>query len=69
MRERERMPAARATRRPWSRLRFISAPANTTTAASAIFIDMHKEGAALRSFINNFAIAVFARPAIRRAAR
>jgi len=23
-----------------------------------IFIDMHKEGAALRSFINNFAIAV-----------
>ena len=34
-----------------------------------IFIDMHKEGAAFRSLMNNFAIADLARPAIRRAAR
>ena len=34
-----------------------------------IFIDMHKEGAAFRAMMNNFAIAVSRRPAIRRAAR
>ena len=53
--------AARATpRRRWSAAtRSICAPANTTTARlGEIFIDMHKEGAALRSLINNFAIAV-----------
>ena len=34
-----------------------------------IFIDMHKEGAAFRSLMNNFAIAISPRPAVRRAAR
>ena len=34
-----------------------------------IFIDMHKEGAAFRAMMNNFAIADLARPAVRRAAR
>ena len=39
--------------------RSICAPANTKTAAlGEIFIDMHKEGAAFRSLMNNFAIAI-----------
>ena len=39
--------------------RSISTPANTTTARlGEIFIDMHKEGAAFRSLMNNFAIAI-----------
>ena len=38
-------------------------------ALGEIFIDMHKEGAAFRSLMNNFAIADLDRPAIRRAAR
>ena len=33
-----------------------------------IFIDMHKEGAAFRSLMNNFAIAISIAPAVRRAA-
>ena len=53
--------AARATpRRPSSAAtRSICAPANTRTAQlGEIFIDMHKEGAAFRSLMNNFAIAI-----------
>ena len=39
--------------------RSIFTPANTTTARlGELFIDMHKEGAAFRSLMNNFAIAV-----------
>ncbi len=52
---------ARATpRRPSSAAtRSTCAPANTRTAAlGEIFIDMHKEGAAFRAMMNNFAIAV-----------
>ena len=53
--------AARATRRRPSSAatRCICAPASTTTARlGEIFIDMHKEGAAFRSLMNNFAIAI-----------
>ena len=53
--------AARAIpRRPWSAAtRCICAPANMTTGGlGEIFIDMHKEGAAFRSLMNNFAIAI-----------
>ena len=47
-----RRPSSAATRS-------ISGPASTRTAASAkSFIDMHKEGAAFRSLMNNFAIAI-----------
>ena len=52
---------ARATRRrpPSAATRSISAPASTRTAAlGEIFIDMHKEGAAFRSLMNSFAIAI-----------
>ena len=64
--------AARATpRRRWSAAtRSICAPANTTTAGiGEIFIDMHKEGAALRSLHQQLRDRGLARPAIRRAAR
>ena len=53
--------AARAIRRRPSSAatRSISAPANTTTGGiGEIFIDMHKEGAAFRAMMNNFAIAI-----------
>ena len=47
-----RRPSSAATRS-------ICAPANTRTAhLGEIFIDMHKEGAAFRSLMNNFAIAI-----------
>ena len=51
---------ARATpRRPWSAAtRSICAPASTGRPVGEIFIDMHKEGAAFRSLMNSFAIAV-----------
>ena len=63
MRERERMPdrGARATpRRPWSAgtRSILRTGEYDDGRLGEIFIDMHKEGAALRSFINNFAIAV-----------
>ena len=59
MRERERMPDRRAAPRSavvGGQAARTCAPANTTIGE--IFIDMHKEGAALRSLLNNFAIAV-----------
>ncbi len=61
--EREQLPdiAARATpRRPSSAdTRSICTPANIEDGRlGEIFIDMHKEGAAFRSLMNNFAIAI-----------
>jgi ribonucleoside-diphosphate reductase alpha chain len=61
-REREKLPnRRRATPRrlPSADTRCICAPANSAMAViGEIFIDMHKEGAAFRAMMNNFAIAI-----------
>ena len=71
--DRAKLPGRRkgyTQKAPSAVTRSICAPANTTTARlGEIFIDMHKEGAAFRSLMNNFAIAISHRPAVRRAAR
>jgi len=61
MRERERCPIdARATPRGvvGGHKVYLRTGEYDDGRIGEIFIDMHKEGAALRSFINNFAIAV-----------
>ena len=45
-------------RRALEATRFTSAPANPDGRLGEVFIDTHKEGAAFRSLMNNFAIAV-----------